>query len=126
MPTLEVVRENYTDALLISFADMIKKHCHKSFRFGGDEFVIVSLDKDEVTIHQRLESINEAFKHQTEIVTLSYGMTRITQDQKLDSDDNVIYEKEVQARNRYEAVGKANAALQAYAYQAKKKGPDDL
>lgn len=54
MPTLEVVRENYTDALLICFADMIKKHCHKSFRFGGDEFVIVSLDKDEVTIHQHL------------------------------------------------------------------------
>lgn len=78
------------DTLLISFADMIRKHCHKGFRFGGDEFVIVSLDKDEATIHRHLESINEAFKHQTEIVTLSYGMTRITQDQKEQLADKVF------------------------------------
>jgi len=41
--------------------------------------------------------------------------------QGLDKDDNVIGEKEVQARNRYEAVGKADTDLQAYAYQSKKK-----
>ena len=41
--------------------------------------------------------------------------------QGLDKDDNVIGEIDVQARNRYEAVGKADADLQAYAYQSKKK-----
>jgi len=41
--------------------------------------------------------------------------------QGLDKDDNVIGEIDVQARNRYEAAGKADADLQAYAYLAKKK-----
>ncbi|GEM01971.1 diguanylate cyclase (GGDEF) domain-containing protein [Halolactibacillus halophilus] len=81
------------DTLLINFADMIRKYCHKGFRFGGDEFVIVSLDKDEAAIHQHLDSINEAFKHKTKIVTLSYGMARISQDQKQQLTDKIFVDE---------------------------------
>ncbi|GEM04873.1 hypothetical protein HMI01_18610 [Halolactibacillus miurensis] len=81
------------DTLLISFADMIKEHCHKGFRFGGDEFVVVSLDKSETDIRHNLEKINQAFKQQTDIVTLSYGMVRIESDIKDDLANKVMVDR---------------------------------
>lgn len=81
------------DQLLINFAKMIKKQCHKAFRFGGDEFVIVSLDKDKPLIRQHLEKINEEFKRETTIVTLSYGMTQVKQDNKAGLADKIMVDR---------------------------------
>ncbi len=81
------------DTLLINFANLINTYCHKGFRFGGDEFVIVSLDKDEQLIRQHLELINDEFKGQTDIVTLSYGMTQIKRDNKDDLADKIMVDQ---------------------------------
>lgn len=70
------------DQLLTQFSSMIKQHCHIGFRFGGDEFVIVSLNKTEENIKERLECINKLFKQHTKIVTLSYGLITVDQRDK--------------------------------------------
>lgn len=80
------VNDNYGhkagDELLIQFAEMIHQHCHMGFRFGGDEFVIISVDHDQSYIKEKLDTISRSFNTQTSIVTLSYGMTFIDQEQR--------------------------------------------
>lgn len=81
------------DQLLIQFASMVKQHCHIGFRFGGDEFVIVSLNKSEREIKERLELINQVFKKHTEIVTLSYGLTTVEQMEKEKLADKIMIDQ---------------------------------
>lgn len=65
------------DDLLVEFAEMIRKHCHMAFRFGGDEFVIVSVDQSLSYIKKTLGKLSEEFKTHSDIVTLSYGITKV-------------------------------------------------
>ncbi|SDC58212.1 diguanylate cyclase (GGDEF) domain-containing protein [Pelagirhabdus alkalitolerans] len=68
------------DYLLKEFAHIIQSQCDMAFRFGGDEFVVVSVDLSHDVIKKRLDHINRLFSQKTEIVSLSYGISSISKD----------------------------------------------
>lgn len=47
------------------------------FRIGGDEFLIVFIEKTEEQIHKIMEDIEAGYKELTDISTISYGLVEI-------------------------------------------------
>lgn len=70
------------DELLRKFALICNKFLRQNldlvFRLGGDEFIIISLQKDKEYATTLIKKINDNFKKHTEISELSYGIVTIT------------------------------------------------
>lgn len=69
------------DKLLKSFVSICKQFLRKDldlvFRFGGDEFLIMSIQKSKEKAHEIVKNINKKFKNYTDISEISYGIVEI-------------------------------------------------
>lgn len=71
------------DWLLQFFAGIMKRHFQATFRFGGDEFVVVAADLEETAYINIMAKINEQFAKESEIASLSYGKIDLSKEQAL-------------------------------------------
>ncbi|ENH97574.1 diguanylate cyclase [Gracilibacillus halophilus YIM-C55.5] len=79
------------DQLLRNFAEIITPYFTHTFRFGGDEFVIVTMDLNENDYDKYFEQINEEFQKCSRIASLSYGKTSISKQeaQHIESEEDI-------------------------------------
>lgn len=76
------------DKLLKNFVSICKQFLRKDldlvFRFGGDEFLIMSIQKSKEKAHEIIKNINKKFKNYTDISEISYGIVEILSDGIMD------------------------------------------
>ena len=90
------------DRVLQEFAKATLKNVRKNldsvYRFGGDEFIILILDSDIISVEKIIERLNNSVKGLYKILSLSYGIVEIIANENIDiekllvSADKKMYE----------------------------------